>query len=513
MTINQIIKRAFERLKKEDKLLTPDFYMEAFCKEAKAAGIIVEDCNQVEKFTKKLDESLQNELKQYRVKTLNELVTFFIARLNRSKPVEASAQNTALNSLLKRILQTIASLHNAQLSTLSTKSIKDLDLVTDASQIDKIKSAWMDFLTSYDDSFLDTLKPYGKVNKSDIKTTIENLKFPASSKRETSEGDYQNLALLFIASFTPSVASSVNEELANISDEIRSNPQSLNSKAMMSSIKSAIKLRINLDKTHIKKMLLSLDNVLEKLSVQVLTLIEKTDHSGKEISKIKKNLESLELDQSGDFKSAQKKLYTIASSLEEETQLLGSELKEHTAVISEMEQKIKKLEEELKLAKTASREDALTKLYNKRALDEFLEIREGEFKRYKKPYSVVFFDIDLFKQVNDTYGHDAGDVVLQGFAQIFKKIARNVDIVGRYGGEEFLAILSETDHQGAQTFAEKVRQKLEISRFVHAGNKLQVTISGGLAFREEYPSTKAMMKAADEKLYEAKENGRNQIVI
>jgi len=509
MTINQIIKRAFERLKKENKQVTPDFYMEAFCKEAKAAGIIIEDCNQVEKFTKKLDKSLQDELKQYRVKTLNELVTYFIAKLNRTNPAESNSQNTALNALLKRVLQTIASMHNAQLSALSTKSIKDLDLVTNASQVEKIKDNWIDFLTSYDDSFLDLLKPLGKVNKHDIKSTIENLKLDSSSDNGA---EYQNLALLFIASFSPSIASSVNEDLAGISEEIRKNPQSLNSDAMMKTIKDAIKLRISLDKAHIKKMLVALDTVLEKLSIQIIALIEKTDHSGKEISKIKKNLEGLELEQGDDFKSAHKKLYTIASSLEEETHLLSSELKEHNAEVSQMEKKIKELEKELVVVKKASREDALTKLYNKRALDEFLEIREGEFKRYKKPYSVVFFDIDLFKIVNDTYGHDAGDVVLKGFAQVFKKIARNVDIVGRYGGEEFLAILSETDHKGAKTFAEKVRNKLEISRFVHAGNKLQVTISGGIAYREEYASVESMMKASDDKLYQAKENGRNQIV-
>ena len=510
MTINQIIKRAFERLKKENKLLTPDFYAEAFCKEAKAAGILVEDCNQVEKFTKKLDPSFQHELKQYRVKTLNELVTFFIAKLNRSNPSESNAQNTELNLLLKRILQTIASLHNAELSTLSTKSIKDLELVTDAQQISKIKDEWVNFLTNYDDSFLDLLKPHGKVNKSDIKATISNLNFQASSEENLDE--YKHLALIFVASLVPSVASSVDEDLAKISDEIRANPQSLSSSTMIESIKKAISLRISLDKQHIKKMLLALDTVLEKLSTQVLTLIEKTDHSGKEIAKIKENLGNLEVGESSDFKSAHKKLYTIASSLEEETLLLGTELQEHTIVISEMEIKIRSLEKELIEAKKASREDALTKLYNKRALDEFLEIREGEFKRYEKPYSVVFFDIDHFKQVNDTYGHEAGDIVLKGFAQVFKEIARTVDIIGRYGGEEFLAILSETDRKGAMTFAEKVRKKLEISRFVYQGKKIQVTISGGIAFREEYASENLMMKAADERLYKAKDSGRNQII-
>ncbi len=510
MTINQIIKRAFERLKQENKLMTPDFYAEAFCKEAKAAGILVEDCNQVEKFTKKLDLSFQNELKQYRVKTLNELVTFFIAKLNRSNPSESNAQNTELNLLLKRILQTVSSLHNAELSALSTKSIKDLELVTNAQQISKIKDEWINFLTNYDDSFLDLLKPHGKVNKSDIKATIANLRFETGT--EDNLGEYQQLALLFVASLVPSIASSVDERLAKISDEIRANPQSLSSSTMMESIKKAINLRISLDKQHTKKMLLALDAVLEKLSTQVLSLIEKTDHSGKEIAKIKANLESLEVGESLDFKSAHKKLYTIASSLEEETKLLGTELQEHTIVISEMETKIRALEKELSEAKKVSREDALTKLYNKRALDEFLDIREGEFKRYEKPYSVVFFDIDHFKQVNDTYGHEAGDIVLKGFAKVFKEIARNVDIIGRYGGEEFLAILSETDRNGAMAFAEKVRKKLEISRFVYQGNKIQVTMSGGIAFREEYPSLNLMMKKADERLYKAKHSGRNQIV-
>lgn len=510
MTINQIIKRAFERLKTENKLLTPDIYMEAFCLEAKAAGIVVEDCNQVEKFVKKLDPAMQNELKQYRVKTLNELITFFIAKLNRLKPAEGSAQIAALSSLLRRVLQTTASLHNAELSALSTKSIKDMELASAAEHIEKIKEEWIGFLTAYDDSYLERLKPLGRVNKNDLKTTIENLKIHSGA--DAVQGELQELALLFISSFAPSVASSVNEELGQICDDLRKNPQSLSSKTMLHSIKRAIQLRINLDRQHIKKMVMSLDNVLKRLSLQLLSLIERANHSGGEIAKIKTNLENLELHSNDDFKSAHKRLYTIATSLEEETLLLGAELKEHNLVVSEMEKKIKALESELESAKKASREDALTKLYNKRALDEFLEIREGEFKRYEKPYSIVFFDIDFFKKVNDTYGHEAGDLILKGFAQIFKTVARNIDIVGRYGGEEFWAILSDTDHNGTIVFAEKVRQKLEISRFPYGGHKLQVTISAGVAFREEYPSVQAMVKAADDKLYKAKNSGRNQIV-
>ena len=509
MTVNQIIKRAFERLKKENKVMTPEFYAEAFCKEAKAAGILVEDCNQVSKFTKKLDKSLQSDLKQYRVRTLNELVTFFIARLNRTNPTECNTQNSSLIALLQRVLKTVASMHDAELAALSRKSLKNIELATSAENIDLVKDEWINFLTVYDDSFLDLLKPFGKVNKNDIKSTIQNLEI----SKDTDENEFLNLALLFVSSFTPSVASSLNDELAKISEDIRSNPQALNSKSMQASIKDAIKLRISIDKEHMRSLLESLDVVLEKLSKQILRLIEKTDHSGQEITKIKSDLKGLEVKKGDDFKSAQNKLYSIASSLEKETKLLGVELKEHSDVVSEMEKKIKNLEKELKVAQIASREDALTKLYNKRALDEFLDIKEAEFKRYNKPYSVVFFDIDFSKKVNDIYGHDAGDLVLRGFAKVFKSIARSVDVVGRYGGEEFLALLSETDHNGAKVFAEKVRKKLEKSRFVYKDKKIAVTISAGLAFREEYPSKEIMMKDSDNRLYKAKESGRNKIVF
>ena len=156
--------------------------------------------------------------------------------------------------------------------------------------------------------------------------------------------------------------------------------------------------------------------------------------------------------------------------------------------------------------------DKLTQLYNRLKIDTVFDTEITRAIRYKTNFSVILLDIDFFKKVNDTYGHEAGDIVLKGFAQVFKEIARNIDIIGRYGGEEFLAILSETDRKGAVTFAEKVRKKLEISRFVYQGKKIQVTISGGIAYREEYPSENLMMKAADERLYKAKDSGRNQIV-
>ena len=163
-------------------------------------------------------------------------------------------------------------------------------------------------------------------------------------------------------------------------------------------------------------------------------------------------------------------------------------------------------------SKQESKEDFLTKLYNKRALDEFINVKEAEFVRYKRNYSIIIFDIDYFKKVNDTFGHDAGDAVLMAFASILKKEARTVDVVGRFGGEEFMAILSETDTKGGAVFAEKVRKHVEKARFMYKGKRIEVTVSSGVSERKNQVSLDKVVKSADDRLYKAKENGRNQVV-
>jgi diguanylate cyclase (GGDEF)-like protein len=122
------------------------------------------------------------------------------------------------------------------------------------------------------------------------------------------------------------------------------------------------------------------------------------------------------------------------------------------------------------------------------------------------------FDIDYFKNVNDTYGHDAGDAVLSAFASIIKKEARTVDIIGRFGGEEFLGILSETDTKGSVIFAEKVRKHVQKARFMYKGTRIPLTVSIGVCERKMAPSLEQTIKCADERLYKAKKGGRNQVV-
>lgn len=509
MTINGIIKKTVERLKKEDKLLTPEFYAEAFCKEAKIAGMLVEDCNQVEKYSNTLNKEYQLELKQYHLKTTQELVRYLISKLNRMNPTNCATLLAESQLLTKRVLEAVELLHNKEATALAKKSI-DLLNTPNASkeQLENYRQAWVNFITIYDDSFLNHLKPMGNVYFNDLKATVLNLKMQKSAKKEN---DLREIAAVVISSLVPSIASSVNDTIAKISDNLRINPEILTSEAIVKEIKSAIKLRITLDKNTLKEMIQSLDSVLDRLSLQLIQMIEKSNQSNSEIKGIKKDLDNLNKNTNLDFKTAHNKLYSIAIALEENTEVLSRDLKSQDDEVKLLGEKIELLEKELEDAKKASREDFLTKLYNKRALDEYLEIKESEFQRYNRNYSIVIFDIDFFKNVNDEYGHGAGDAVLTAFAQILKQECRTVDVVGRYGGEEFMALLSETNASGGVVFATKVRRHVEESKFMYQDKRIEVTVSAGVSERAKLPSRKAAINSADEHLYLAKKNGRNRV--
>ncbi|MEA2111384.1 MAG: GGDEF domain-containing protein [Campylobacterota bacterium] len=509
MTVHDIIKKSIERLRSEGKLLTPDFYAEAFCIEAKKAGMLTDDCNQVDKYASSLDSSYQNEIKQYRVKTTQELIRFLISKINRMNPTECANLLESNSALLKRVLQSVEVLHNSNAATLSKKTLMALKKQNNPETLDELRKKWMDFLTVYDNTILKKLSSYTTVYPEDLNKTLNGLGKKVGEGVELQGMD--KVATLLIASLAPSIASGVNDELADVSDSLRINSSLLTSQSMYEEIKEAIKLRITLDKASVKDMMMTLDEVLDKLSLQLIDLIEKSDSSSIELSKIKKDLEHFDEDKKIDFKSAHKKLLTIALTLEEKTSHLSQDLKVHNRKVGALSDKVAHLEAELLAAQRASREDFLTKLYNKRAIDEQLKIKEGEYERYGRNYSIVMFDLDFFKAVNDTYGHDAGDAVLAAFAKILKKLCRTVDVVGRYGGEEFVAILSDTGLDGALKFGNKVRSTLEHTKLMYKKQHIKVTASGGAAERKAFQSIKATMQSADERLYDAKNSGRNCI--
>jgi diguanylate cyclase (GGDEF)-like protein len=160
----------------------------------------------------------------------------------------------------------------------------------------------------------------------------------------------------------------------------------------------------------------------------------------------------------------------------------------------------------------AMRTDFLTGLMNRRAFFDRIKAELSRSRRHKRPLCILMGDIDSFKAVNDRYGHDIGDKVLQETARTFSSALRTEDLKVRWGGEEFLALLPETDAAGAAAAAEKLRSIIEETAFDVGGYSIRVTISIGLA--EEWDEDpEAAIRAADQALLEAKRKGRNKVMV
>jgi len=152
---------------------------------------------------------------------------------------------------------------------------------------------------------------------------------------------------------------------------------------------------------------------------------------------------------------------------------------------------------------TEVRTDALTGIANRRALDESLASQLALMSRYQTGFSVAIFDIDHFKDVNDAQGHLHGDRVLQHVAELLDDSARETDVAGRYGGEEFLVVMPRTDLEGASIFADRFRLKLQ--------EQTALTISAGVTFAVDGDTPDSVVARADAALYRAKAAGRNRV--
>ena len=157
--------------------------------------------------------------------------------------------------------------------------------------------------------------------------------------------------------------------------------------------------------------------------------------------------------------------------------------------------------------------DGLTGIANRRKLDEALENEFLRAKRYGRPLSIAILDADHFKKVNDTHGHIVGDFVLKKLATLFQQNIRREELLGRYGGEEFVVVMPEVDSSGAFQLAEKLRKTVESTVFKSGEAELPITISVGVATLGAEESVKAFIDTADQALYKSKEDGRNRVTI
>lgn len=154
--------------------------------------------------------------------------------------------------------------------------------------------------------------------------------------------------------------------------------------------------------------------------------------------------------------------------------------------------------------------DALTKVPNRLAWDQRMEHEYNRWKRYQSPLVIVVWDIDDFKKVNDTYGHKAGDKVLVTIATLLKEQVRETDFIARFGGEEFVMLLPETEVKNAQAVVEKLRSGVEECEFHHGEKRVEITVSGGMTQFKKGDTIESAFERADQFLYKAKASGKNR---
>jgi len=173
------------------------------------------------------------------------------------------------------------------------------------------------------------------------------------------------------------------------------------------------------------------------------------------------------------------------------------------------------LRENFHLSMQMATTDAVTGLYNRHYMSSHLETQIQSARRTKKPLSLAMLDIDHFKEVNDTYGHAAGDEILHEFGKRVARNVRGVDLVARYGGEEFVVIMPDTDQEAAQRIAERLLSTIGEAAFeLEDGTEVRLTTSLGLATSsEETASANELLQQADAALYRAKDEGRNRVVV
>lgn len=168
---------------------------------------------------------------------------------------------------------------------------------------------------------------------------------------------------------------------------------------------------------------------------------------------------------------------------------------------------------ELEQLKELALKDQLTGLYNRRYIDSFLEEKKNQFLELGIPFGIAFMDLDKLKNFNDQYGHNVGDEVLKIVAKTFLSIMRENDLIGRWGGEEFIGIFLGVNNKTLQSISEKIRMLVENSSLLHNGTHLAVTISIGATLFTKEDTVEMALKRADELLYKSKVNGRNLVTI
>jgi diguanylate cyclase (GGDEF)-like protein len=325
----------------------------------------------------------------------------------------------------------------------------------------------------------------------------------------------QQLAVLIKQSVLPSICPKTDDEIDQLFSKIEKEPNLLFMQEIQDKIEDFINKRFERDKRVVIERTSDISKLVLLMEEYLNEAISSNGSSSKNVLNIKEKIESINVSENGleALTKLQNELINAATSIEKEMDTVTDKLQSGKTKVQELEEKVKTLEDELTRTKTENMKDHLTGLLTRKAFSEEMKKVESAYERIKTQYAVVFFDLDHFKKLNDTYGHECGDVVLSTFGKILNKSVRDHDLIGRYGGEEFVAIIHFNLNRELLQFLKRIKTIVTENSFLYKDKKIKVTFSAGVAIRSSYPTYENTLQKADMLLYQAKENGRNKIIL
>lgn len=461
------IEEIFNKLDKYHKAPNSQ-YIELFSKELIKHNFSLEERGWLEKYVASLNPSIKKSMIQYNINSKDSFIQRLIAFININIATNPEIQNDT-TELARELLKMLHAIASKKLKNDFPNLFENMDLYT-SQDAQNLLQAWRNFIEN---------EEHLKLQKK-ISSVVAKLIQPCIN-----EGD---------------------DRIKHLTQDLNQNPQSVADMSILEELEKIIET-----KNEDCKIFKQSGQQINKNTNEVLLEIENTiKNNNTHIQDILQIKDSIIKEQ--DNIEEEKKILINA------TDVLKQKVIDINSILKAKEEKIKSLYEELnslslyvKKIEDQSKLDNLTEVYNRKYIDDIVEVCEKQFVLNSVNYSILFFDIDNFKNINDVYGHTAGDKLLGIFSKILKQNTRSSDIVGRYGGDEFLILMPNTDLDKAKEFAKRICLIIENTNFIYKNQKIKVTTSIGIADRNNYVDKGEMIDSADRLLYKAKNGGRNRV--
>ncbi|WP_298753163.1 GGDEF domain-containing protein [uncultured Arcobacter sp.] len=323
------------------------------------------------------------------------------------------------------------------------------------------------------------------------------------------------LASIIKQALSPSINIHLDEQLTNFSIKIGDSPELIFEEDIQKEMQKLLENRFATDQNLLKEKTADIAKLVTLMGKHLKEAINNNQNSSTNVTNIKDELESIDLKESSasELVALQNKLINAATNIESEMNEVNKKLSTGEDHVKVLENKVQVLESQLIEAKKEAVIDHLTGLLTRRAYDTEIKMIDKNFERENIQYAIVFFDLDHFKNINDTYGHDGGDTVLKTFSKILKSQTRENDILARYGGEEFVATVEYKLRREVLQYLKRIKAIVNENSFNYKNKKIKVTFSAGVVLRNDHKTYESALQKADILLYEAKNGGRNKIIL